>query len=178
MHVTLADGTVIKSAHVVNAVFLVGDVRMSLVARVVDNLSHSVVLGMDWLQAQNPQIDWVAYRIVFPLHNHAVFNCFLTHPVARLQVCSLQSMAHAVAHGATAWLALLTTSSAEAAVVEPGPGETRWDRLCNKFASVFEEPGTPAERPIKHTIELKPGSQPPASRTYRMSPTELAEVRR
>jgi len=178
MHVTLADGTVIESAHVVNAVLMVGDVRMLIVARVVDNLSHAVVLGMDWLQAQNPHIDWVAYRVVFPLHNHAAFNCFPTRPVARIQVCSLQSIAHAVAHGATAWLALLTTSSAATTDVEPGPGETRWSRLCDKFSSIFDEPGTPAERPIKHTIELKPGSQPLASRTYRMSPTELAEVRR
>ena len=54
----------------------------------------------------------------------------------------------------------------------------RWDNLCTEFEDIFVEPGTPPARQVKHNIELYPGVHPPAQRTYRMSPTELAEVRR
>lgn len=55
---------------------------------------------------------------------------------------------------------------------------SRWAKLVEEFADVFEAPGKPAERAVKHTIDLLPGSKPPAQRQYRMSATELAEVRR
>ena len=64
----------------------------------------------------------------------------------------------------------------------PGEGEahplSRWDKLCEKFPKVFAEPGTPPERAVKHKIDILEGSKPPAHRLYRMSPAELAEVRR
>ena len=37
----------------------------------------------------------------------------------------------------------------------------RWDKLISEFANVFAEPGKPAERTIKYTIDLLPGLQPP-----------------
>ena len=43
---------------------------------------------------------------------------------------------------------------------------------------MFTEPGTPVERDIKHKIDLLPGATPPAQRQYRLSPVELAEIRR
>ena len=43
---------------------------------------------------------------------------------------------------------------------------------------MFAEPGTPVERSIKHRIDIEPGATPPAHRQYRLSPAELAEVRR
>ena len=59
-----------------------------------------------------------------------------------------------------------------------GSAESRWDNICNEFADVFAEPGTPVERAIKHKIDIQPGSVPPAQRQYRLSPAKLAEVRR
>ena len=64
----------------------------------------------------------------------------------------------------------------------PGVGESRtpsrWDMLCDQFPQLFAEPGTPPERDVKHAVDILPDSKPPAQRTYRMSPAELAEVRR
>ena len=56
---------------------------------------------------------------------------------------------------------------------------TRWDKLCEQYADVFELPGVPPTRDITHSIDLvDEQAQPPRPRVYRMSPAELAEVRR
>ena len=39
-------------------------------------------------------------------------------------------------------------------------GPTRWDKFCDEYADVFEPPGFPAKREIKHDIELLPGATP------------------
>ena len=39
-------------------------------------------------------------------------------------------------------------------------GPTRWDKFCEDYADVFEPPGFPAKREIKHDIELLPGATP------------------
>ena len=53
-----------------------------------------------------------------------------------------------------------------------------WEAVLDKFEDVFEPPGMPVDRSEVHKIQLLPGSTPPAKRIYRMSPVELAEVRR
>ena len=55
---------------------------------------------------------------------------------------------------------------------------SRWDTLCERFADVFSDPGQPPNRSVKHRIDTVAGSKPPAQHLYRMSPAELAEVRR
>ena len=45
-------------------------------------------------------------------------------------------------------------------------------------SDVFEPPGTPPDRAIKHGIDLLPDSVPPANSKYRILPVGLAEVRK
>ena len=42
---------------------------------------------------------------------------------------------------------------------------------------MFEPTGMPAEHDTVHQIELEPGSVPPYKQQYRVSATELVEVR-
>ena len=49
-----------------------------------------------------------------------------------------------------------------------------WEFIFSELSDTFKKPGTPTERTIKHKID----SVPPAKRWYRMSPMELAEVRK
>jgi len=182
MTVSLADGSQLVSSSEVQCTLHIGDLPFPLSARVVDNLSHQLVLGMDWLQAHNPTIDWLAYTMPF-LQASLRVECLPTKPVARVSICSLQSLAHAVHHGATAWLATLHPVEAVAMEAKAPSGggdapQNRWSKLCAEYSHIFEDPGTPAERKIKHHIQLKEGAEVPARRVYRMSPTELAEVRR
>ena len=50
--------------------------------------------------------------------------------------------------------------------------------MCDAYADVFETPGAAPNRKVTHRIDLMPGAVPPSRRVYRMSPTELVEVRR
>ena len=98
-------------------------------------------------------------------------------------MASLESVCNSVRHGAVAWFGFLTehAASMEDSAHTLGAGEctpSRWDSICDEFPTLFQEPGTPPKRSITHKIEVLPGSKPPAQRTYRMSPSELAEVRR
>ena len=56
-----------------------------------------------------------------------------------------------------------------------------WHRLRNKFLDVFPEElpaGLPPSREVDHKIELIPGSVPPSRPTFRMSATELVELKK
>ena len=51
--------------------------------------------------------------------------------------------------------------------------------LRQEFADIFEPPtGLPPDRGVEHVVSLLPGSQPPFKRMYRLSPEELAEVKK
>ena len=66
MNVTLADGTQVVSKHALSLSLVIPGVpHMPISARLVDNLLHDFVLGMDWLRQYNPTIDWVAYTVAF-----------------------------------------------------------------------------------------------------------------
>ena len=59
------------------------------------------------------------------------------------------------------------------------PQQSRFDMIANEFSDVFEPPGMPPPRAVVHTIDLvDESSPPPKPKLYRMSPLELAEVRR
>lgn len=54
-------------------------------------------------------------------------------------------------------------------------------RLLNQFKDVFPEelpPGLPPSREVDHRIELLPGSVPPSRPTYRLSASELIELKK
>ena len=175
MTVILADGTsILSSQSCLFCMYVTATVVLSVDACIVDKLSHDLVLGIDWLRKYNPAIDWATYSVAFPQFTPAPIACLPTQPVAKISTCSLASISNAITHGATAWLALLRTSTGAGDLITP----SRWDTLCNEYQDIFEEPGTPPPRQVKHHIDLHPGARPPAQRTYRMSPTKLAEVRR
>ena len=53
----------------------------------------------------------------------------------------------------------------------------RWNYIITEYFNVSKPPGMPAESNNVHQIKLKPGSVPPYKWQYRVSATELAEVR-
>ena len=36
----------------------------------------------------------------------------------------------------------------------PGTDPSHWELICSEFSDIFEKPGTPPERFIKHVIDL------------------------
>ena len=54
---TLADGTVVSTARYVQFVMKCGDFKGKIVARVFPNLHKECILGIPWLEYENPIID-------------------------------------------------------------------------------------------------------------------------
>ena len=55
---TLADGTVVQTTGYVQFTMTCGDYKDKIVARVFPNLHKECILGMPWLEYENPVIDW------------------------------------------------------------------------------------------------------------------------
>ena len=63
----------------------------------------------------------------------------------------------------------------------PDPLATARQQVIDDFLPVFPDqlpPGLPPTRGVVHPIELIPGSKPPSRPTYRLSDTELAELKK
>ena len=75
---TLADGTVVPTAGYVQFVMHCGDYKSKIVARVFPNLHKECILGMPWLENENPMIDWVRRQITIQRPGYV-----LTLPVVR-----------------------------------------------------------------------------------------------
>ena len=60
---TLADGTVVQTAGYVQFTMTCGDYKDKIVARVFPNLHKECILGMPWLEYENPVIDWARRQV-------------------------------------------------------------------------------------------------------------------
>ena len=76
--VTLADGTVVSTAGYVQFVMKCGDFKGKIVARVFPNLHKECILGIPWLEYENPIIDWTRRHVTIQRP-----GCILTLPVVR-----------------------------------------------------------------------------------------------
>ena len=72
----------------------------------------------------------------------------------------------------------VTTPTKDEGIHEPK--KSKWEGLCNEYEDVFKSlSDLPPPDRVTHSIDLIDESAPPPKpRTYRMSPAELAEVRR
>ena len=60
---TLADGTIVPTARWVQFVMNCGDYKGRVVARVFPNLHKECILGIPWLEYENPIIDWTRRQV-------------------------------------------------------------------------------------------------------------------
>ena len=61
--------------------------------RVLPSLNHDVVLGIDWLRASNPVIDWQACTLPVECAEHQVavtLHALSTSPVAKVELYSIK----------------------------------------------------------------------------------------
>ena len=87
--------------------------------RVLPQLNHDVVLGVDWLAATNPVINWQACTLSVAcvgMSKPVVLSGLPTTPTARVELCSVQSLLKDVRSGSAvdAWLMLLQPSDSAA----------------------------------------------------------------
>ena len=75
---TLADGTVVLIVGYVQFVMNCGDYKGRIVAKVFPNLYKECILGIPWLEYENPIIDWTRRQVMIQRPGY-----ILTLPVER-----------------------------------------------------------------------------------------------
>ena len=62
---------------------------------VLPSLNHDIVLGIDWLRASNPVIDWQACTLSVECAEHqgaVTLHALPTSPVAKVELCSIKQL--------------------------------------------------------------------------------------
>jgi RNase H-like domain found in reverse transcriptase/Reverse transcriptase (RNA-dependent DNA polymerase)/Integrase zinc binding domain/Chromo (CHRromatin Organisation MOdifier) domain/Retroviral aspartyl protease len=161
-----------------------------------------LILGLPWLSRYNPSIDWQARTLTFspkqPPGQGATAPSKHTIRILPAEGPLDKNGLHVVTsstelnklnrhHDTVQWLCHMeemhdegTTSTDPTASLSP---ELRslLTPILEQFADVFPEnlpPGLPPSRTVDHKIELKPGAVPVSRSPPRLSPPELAELKK
>ena len=191
IQVTLADSRTVNTSLCLPRVKMrMGSVHTWCTLYVLDDLDDDIILGMDWLERENPQMDF--RRKTFTLRGRTVYCMGAAKKESPLPagytpdyLISKKQLKRLVSRGAEAYTIVLNRVDAS-----PGPAvdfsslgpekcHPAVQSLLSTYPHVFTSPhGMPPDRPIKHTIELEPGFRPPARAPYRMSTVELQELKK
>jgi hypothetical protein len=138
-------------------------------------IHHDLILGIPWLQQENPRIDWRKREISFSHRGKSILiDCF--HPNSHhIQLITALELQETLLPEDQIFLINLESQNAE---------DTYYDdaakKLIKEFEMVFQElpKRLPRERHVDHKIDLLPGSKPPAFPHYRLAPAELEELKK
>lgn len=196
--ITLADGSQQRAHGLLKDASLVLDTYLDRISFIALPLSgYDCILGMSWLEEKDPHISWREKTVSF---SHGG-NHHVLHPVTSFGLLTEVELKRVIRKRQVASVLLVrwesdeqgdsqdTTTSVNslAAVTSdpPSAGVTAKDTAravtLKEFGDVFPKelpPGLPPSRDIDHKIELTPGATPPSRPTYRMSPTELDELKK
>ena len=152
---------------------------------VTDLGNYDVILGMPWLQQENPLIDFALGTV--KVGHHSLLGGRESKP-PQILMLDARTMFRTLKTSSVHEVFIATLkANPESAPSDPLRPQTDLSDsasqelygLLREFKGVFDEPTQlPPVRSHDHHIDLKPGSTPPEQRTYRMSPLELREVQR
>ncbi|KAI3810834.1 hypothetical protein L1987_20457 [Smallanthus sonchifolius] len=130
-----------------------------------------IVLGMDWLAANEAQIICKRKMIHLkapsgsPITVYGDWNCTMPNVISMIKAESYMR------RGCEAYLAYVIDDRMKTKELKNVPV------VCN-FPEVFPEdlPGLPPDREIEFQIDLLPGAEPVAKAPYRLAPSEMKEL--
>lgn len=187
LRIRLADGTLTATAQHAS-----GTVDFPALAYDSDFLvlklpEYDGILGMPFLAATNPDIDWTSNSITAPFrlegerHQAPEVRCMLLEPADMRKLLKKDL-------GTELYLCMVSELEAELENTTPDPmapktdmssdNEGRLHQLLRKFKVTFDEPSGVTDAGPDMRINLKPGTRPPDQPLRRMSPAELEEVKR
>lgn len=194
--VRMADGSMQPSLGSLRLHAKIGSYVTTVTAEVVPLAGYTVVLGMPWLTAANPDIRWtermLTVRDASGTHELTAQQATGSdtdtpspgddspderpddHPLVEL--CSVTEALNAIEQGETVGIAMVRPL-----VDAMSQCEAEAERIKAEFPEVFVEdlpPGLPPERSVDHHIETLPGAAPPSRPTYRLSQVEMAEMQK
>lgn len=159
----------------------------------VVDIQHPLVLGLPFLRACNPHVDWstgtlvlkhgTVPEVVSPVHAGGSQPNLLLTTVSQIRKLALNAadvFAVQLRFGAAANLlaAQLTTAPGPSPLGVTSP-DAEVQALISKYADLFETPtGLPPAREVEHAIDLVPGAEPFARSPYRLSQDEEEEMKK
>jgi hypothetical protein len=136
-----------------------------------------VILGMDWLEAHNRHIDWIAKSLQLDTPKGQV--CLQDHKHNQLKSSAILASKLSIVcrQGSVAHLVHVYALDDVVHTKEVTPSEVQ--SLLSQFSDVFAEPKSlPPRRSCDHTILLIPDAQPVNIRAYRHKPELKNELER
>ncbi|KAM6543614.1 hypothetical protein CsatB_008061 [Cannabis sativa] len=132
-----------------------------------------IILGMDFLSKYSASIDCKRKMVTFQPENEEPFIFVGSVQGSRVPRISALKARDLLRSGCVGFLAVVVDSSKP---VLPGPEEVK---VVKEFLDVFPEelPGLPPQREIDFIIDLIHGAEPVSKAPYRMTPTELKELK-
>ncbi|KAI3819603.1 hypothetical protein L1987_13444 [Smallanthus sonchifolius] len=127
-----------------------------------------IVLGMDWLAANEAQIICKRKRIHLKAPNGSPITVYGDWNCTMPNVISMMKAESYMRRGCEAYLAYVIDNRMKTKELKDVPV------VCS-FPEVFPEdlPGLPPDREIEFQIDLLPGAEPVAKAPYRLAPSEM-----
>jgi hypothetical protein len=143
---------------------------------------HHVILGMPWLSAVNPHLDFQQKicTVKQGLQTIVLGTKPDAHPASGDVLMTAKQLCRAMRKPDTQVLLVLLEPLNERLDL-PKETPAAVESLLQDFTDVFPKDlpkGLPPDRGFPHRIELEPGHQPPHKNPYRLSPLELEELRK
>ena len=153
---------------------------------VCPGLEHDVFLGLDWLSANNVLVDHGKRHLHIPFRNKTVIvGCsdFADPALHHIPAISALQFKRTVRKSeCTPFLMVVRALRDDG--TKPGPSVVTSDEVlqakCKQLVAEYVDDVFPPELPagvvdrgFEHTIELVKDAQPPASKMFRLSPTEM-----
>jgi transposase InsO family protein len=190
----LADGKVNFITAVLPRVTLQIAQQQLTVTLYVTDIADDVILGMPFLTEYNPAVDWQSRTVTLTDSKGRKITHFASERSATQSnisnlLISKKGARKMIKRNCPTFVVRLNSVSSAAAPDEPRTGGADnancadWCRsVISEFNDVFDDPkGVPPERPdcpVVHEIPVIPGSVPPARAAYKLSPSELEELKR
>ncbi|GBG76803.1 hypothetical protein CBR_g23018 [Chara braunii] len=154
-----------------------GELRHRISFLVSDELPMDILLGMYYLSVAQPQLDWdrKVVKHTLPGEGTARLRKFKASSLIESYGCMCAAAFYNYyKQNQEAGMYLVYVSVAGKQVKM----SSEIEGVVAKYPDVFEEPTGVVEREVVHAIEIIPGSSISKGRIYRMSPSELDDLRR
>jgi hypothetical protein len=181
--ILLADGTKCFSDKIVNSVDIkIGSYSDKNSFSLLGLNQYDAILGMPWLEKTNPKIDFRNKSV--KINNDNTTNNINNNSKSDNESNELVNSNDSLFF---VYVSALDDGSIDINCnnISFSDGVTEIDKevlqLLNKYSDVFPKDlptGLPPSRIIDHRIDIIPGSSPPSMATYRMSPSELDELKK